>query len=125
MRMMKMEKKNGKSLVELYIKQTIFQQTLMNRVDLPTDDVEMSLKHVALVTEELGEVLRADKRWKTHRNTKYNPKNKLEELADVVISTMNIAIFSGYTADDFANALDNKINKNIKRIQSKRNELQK
>ena len=58
---------------------------------------------------EIGEVLDADKRWKSHRNDKYDKNAKLEELADCFVVLMNIAMFSGFDGDDLANAIQQKL----------------
>ena len=44
------------------------------------------------MTEEMGEVLASDKRWKTHRKERYVREEKLDELADVFI-TASICVF--------------------------------
>ena len=66
------------------------------------------------MVEELGEVMKADKRWKTHRNHRYEPDEKLDEIADVFITAMNISIHSGFTAEDIEKAISNKIKENPK-----------
>lgn len=84
---------------------------------LPTDDPKMFQYHMTAMTEELGEVLKADKRWKTHRNKTFAKEEKLDEIADVFITTMNIAMWSGFSHEDVYNAVIGKIGENTRRIE--------
>ena len=68
------------------------------------------------MVEELGEVVKADKRWKTHRNERYLVEEKLDEIADVFITAMNIAIHSGFSSDDIEKAIMDKIQTNYERL---------
>ena len=77
---------------------------------VPVDDVGLSSYHVQQLVSEIGEVLDADKRWKSHRNDKYDRSAKLEELADCFIVLMNVAMFSGFDGDDLVNAISEKLN---------------
>jgi NTP pyrophosphatase (non-canonical NTP hydrolase) len=65
---------------------------------------------------ELGEVLSSDKRWKNFRNDKLDLENKREEIADCFIVLMNVAIFSGFTAEEVESSILKKIKENYKRI---------
>lgn len=78
-------------------------------VTAPTDDVGLASYHIQQLVSEIGEVLEADKRWKSHRNDKYNKNAKLEELADCFVVLMNIAMFSGFDGDDLAHAIQRKL----------------
>ena len=80
-----------------------------NTITVPIDDVGLSSYHVQQLMSEIGEVLDADKRWKSHRNDKYDKKAKLEELADCFIVLMNIVMFSGFDSDDLANSIQKKL----------------
>lgn len=113
-----MRKLHGKLFAQVCDYQLSFQRMLMNRKDLPVDDIQMSQYHVSMVAEELGEILRADKRWKTHRNVNYDPANKLEEIADVILCAINIGIFSGFTSEQIENAVVGKIYENTKRLRA-------
>ena len=75
-------------------------QNMITGMRRPIDDYKLFQYHVTGMMEELGEVLKADKRWKSHRNTKYDPTNKLEEIADVFITAINIALYSGFSDID-------------------------
>ena len=75
----------------------------------PVDDPHLCSYHVQQLVSEIGEVLEADKRWKNFRNDKYDRDAKLDEIADCFIVLMNISMFSGFSADDVANAIS-KIN---------------
>lgn len=102
---------------ELYQMQMDNQSLLINNgkydgisnISLPVDNVQLSSYHVQQLVSEIGEVLAADKRWKNIRNDKYDRANKLEEIADCFIVLMNIAIFSGMTADDVEKAIADKL----------------
>ena len=81
----------------------------VDAMTLPADNVSLSAYHIQQLVSEIGEVLAADKRWKNIRNDKYDRDNKLEEIADCFIVLMNIAIFSGMTADDVEKAIIDKL----------------
>lgn len=78
-------------------------------VELPMDSVSLSSYHIQQLISEIGEVLTADKRWKSHRQDNYNSQNKLEEIADCFIVMMNIAMFSGFDGDDVTKAISDKL----------------
>ena len=84
---------------------------------LPKDDIDWFTYHMRAMVEELGEVTKADKRWKTHRNENFNQAEKVDELADVFITAMKLAIYSGLSGQDVYNAIDRKIVENIKRLE--------
>ena len=118
---------NGKiNFSDLYEKQKEFQKIVLAKRHgcQPEDvkieeDLEWFKYHCLAMVEEMGEVVKADKRWKTHRNERYVIDEKLDEIADVFITTMNIAMFSGFTADDIEKAIVSKIDENTKRIVEK------
>lgn len=118
---------NSKSFQELFRKQIEYQQEV-NKLESDTKDdlvlpQDLTLKfqyHMTAMTEELGEVLKADKRWKTHRNQRYVPSEKLDELADVFITAMNLVIFSGFSAEELLSEVDKKILENIGRLEQER-----
>ena len=62
------------------------------------------------------------KRWKTHRNENFNQEEKVDELADVFITAMNLAIYSGLSGQDVYDAIKRKIKENIKRANNWREE---
>jgi NTP pyrophosphatase (non-canonical NTP hydrolase) len=66
------------------------------------------------MVEEIGELAKSDKRWRKERTT--SSGDKLEEIADVFIVAMNLAIFSGYSYDDITLAISDKIKKNEARL---------
>lgn len=76
---------------------------------LPADDPKLCSFHIQQLISEIGEVLDADKRWKNFRNTKYDPENKLDEIADCFIVLMNVAMYSGFDADDVCHAIQDKL----------------
>jgi NTP pyrophosphatase (non-canonical NTP hydrolase) len=102
------------SLTDIFNAQMEFQKSITG-LQTPVDDVTWFNYHMTAMTEELGEVLRADKRWKTHRNAKFDPENKLEEIADVFITAINIALYSNYNAKDIANRIMTKIQENTEK----------
>lgn len=123
--MMKMTtgKKNN-TLKDIFEKQ-MHNQTLMiakgmygepKKEALPVDDVSLSSYHLLQLMSELGEVLDVDKRWKNFRNKKYDKDAKVEEIADCFIVLMNVAMFSGLSADDIENAVEKKISEVLERI---------
>jgi NTP pyrophosphatase (non-canonical NTP hydrolase) len=83
---------------------------------LPADEPTKFMYHMAAIQEELGEVLKADKRWKTHRNDTYDRPEKISELADVYITIFNQTIWSGITAEEIMQAIHDKISENFDRI---------
>lgn len=105
----------------LYASQVSFQEMITGD-QLPRDNLPGFSYHVQAMVEELGEVMKADKRWKTHRNERYVPEEKLDEIADVFITAMNIAIHSGYSAQEVAEAIFLKISDNNRRWEEKNND---
>lgn len=95
------------------------QRLITGEEQIPRDSVEWFGYHIKLMLEELGELLSADKRWKTHRNEKFDPENKLEELSDVIIIALNLCIFSGLDADELYTLVKSKITKNVHRWRTK------
>lgn len=82
----------------------------------PKDDTRWFQYHVTAMSEEIGEVLKADKRWKTHRNAFYDKENKLEEIADIFITAINISMFSGFDSETILSAIAAKISENSKKL---------
>lgn len=72
---------------------------------IPQDIPSLTSYHVQQLVSEIGEVLEADKRWKNFRNDKYDRDAKLDEIADCFIVLMNIAMFSGFSAEEVAKAI--------------------
>lgn len=106
---------SGKNFSELFAKQMLF-QIKVERMPIVDDPIKFQY-HMNAMTEELGEVLKADKRWKTHRNTTFNPEEKLDELSDCFITLMNVVMWSGFTSRDILEAIDKKIEENNFRIE--------
>lgn len=111
-----LEETNVISISELFQKQIGFQELIVNHPFLPVDDPKWYSYHVLAMMEELGEILKADKRWKTHRNERFEPEEKLDEIADVFITIMNICIFSNIDSKTLLQAVSNKINSNIEKL---------
>lgn len=108
----------SKSLFEvLFEKQAEFQERVAGVY--PGDSPAHFEYHIAAMVEELGEVLKADKRWKTHRNAAFIPAEKLDELADVFITVMNLCLWSGFDYDDLLDAVSKKIQQNFRRLGEK------
>lgn len=114
------KKINTITLQQLFNTQLITQKKLIHKgvydrykdehtVAVPVDDISLASYHVQQLISEIGEMLEADKRWKSHRNDKYDKNAKLEELADCFVVLMNIAMFSGFDGDDLANAIQQKL----------------
>ena len=104
-----------------YDNQVHFQEVITG-VQCPGDNISQFSYHIQAMVEELGEVMKADKRWKTHRNHRYEPDEKLDEIADVFITAMNISIHSGFTADEIEAAISNKIKENYERLKVEKKE---
>ena len=75
----------------------------------PVDDPRLCSYHIQQLISEIGEVLEADKRWKNFRNEKVDRAAKADEIADCFIVLMNVAMFSGMTAQETYNAIKQKI----------------
>ena len=88
------------------------------KLSAPFDDPRFASYHVQQLISEIGEVLDADKRWKSFRNEKYDTEHKLEEIADCFIVLMNIAIFSGASEEDMYEAIRKKLEIVRERIKS-------
>ena len=125
MTMMMTGKKNNSSpsFIDIFEKQQDFQREVLRKrgenktaQQIPVDDIKWFSYHIQAMVEELGEVLKADKRWKTHRNKRYEKEEKLYEIVDVIITAFNLAMFSGFSAEDMYKALENKINENIEKL---------
>lgn len=97
---------------ELFNKQIKFQQSLTGQT-LPTDNRHDFRDQICLMTEELGELAKTDKRWRKEKSTPSG--NKIEEIADVFIVAMNLAMYSGYNYDDVVKAINDKMAKNSAR----------
>jgi NTP pyrophosphatase (non-canonical NTP hydrolase) len=85
---------------------------------LPHDDIELSSYHIQQLVSEIGEVLSADKRWKNFRNNHYDKNEKKEEIADCFIVLMNVAMYSGISAQEMSDAIYDKMLKVKDRISS-------
>lgn len=113
------------SLSNLYKQQLDFQELVLLKVQaeqgepsfsVPHDDVRWFSYHIQAMVEELGEIMKADKRWKTHRNEAFNQIEKVDEIADMFITAMNIAIYSGLSAEELHDCILSKILENTKKI---------
>lgn len=91
-----------------------FQERVVGGV--PDESIEWFSYHIQAMVEELGEVLKADKRWKTFRNSAYDKQNKLEEMADVFITAINLALFSGFDSKLILEKIKSKIQENNCRL---------
>lgn len=107
---------NNRTFEMSYDSQIAFQKEITG-AQCPSDNLTQFSYHVQAMVEELGEVMKADKRWKTHRNERYVPEEKLDEIADVFITAMNIAIHSGFAAFEIEQAISKKIDENYKRLE--------
>ena len=92
-----------------------------NMDKLPCDNPEMFKYHTMFLMEELGELIKTDKRWKHFRNDRYDRDDKLSELADCFICLMNVALFSGFNGEEIREAIIKKIFKNYTRLYAENN----
>lgn len=106
----------GNKFKKAYDNQIHFQEVITG-VQCPGDNITQFSYHIQAMVEELGEVMKADKRWKTHRNQRYEVEEKLDEIADVFITAINISIHSGFTADEIEEAIRKKIDENYQRLE--------
>lgn len=104
------------SFYHLYQQQEQFQSRVVGGASLPQDNTQQFMYHMASLQEEIGEVLKADKRWKTHRNNQHDQDEKLDEIADCFIIMMNIAMWSGIDYKQLGDAINNKIATNNERL---------
>lgn len=77
--------------------------------EVPCDSAEIAGYHLLHLTSEIGELINSDARWKSHHAQTFDPNDKLEELADVFIEWMNVAIFSGFTPEMIFSAISDKL----------------
>lgn len=117
-----MNGKKSKSLNDLFVCQMKNQDKFLRSgiydrfkdettMTVPVDDVGLASYHVQQLMSEIGEVLEADKRWKSHRNDKNDKDGKLEELADCFIVLMNMVMFSGFDGNNLEEAIEKKLKK--------------
>lgn len=107
------------SFLDLFNAQFVNQERLLqqgkyegftDRLDFkPVDDPRLCSYHIQQLMSEIGEVLEADKRWKNFRNEKVDRAAKADEIADCFIVLMNVAMFSGMTAQETYDAIKQKI----------------
>lgn len=112
------------TLLELFEKQAENQRAMLEKgmynefiddgkeiavMGLPVDKPTLASYHIQQLVSEIGEVLDADKRWKNFRNEKYDKDAKAEELADCFIVLMNICMYSGLTAEDLSDIIQDKL----------------
>jgi NTP pyrophosphatase (non-canonical NTP hydrolase) len=109
---------NGK---ETYDAQTLFQEKLLDAKEtLPKDNPQEYQRSITLIIEELGELLKVDKRWKTIRNGAFNRDEKLKEYADSYICMLNLAIHSGFSYEEIMKAVSDKIEINFERLEKEK-----
>ena len=106
---------NQDSLIELFNTQMLFQNIVTKEANLPEDALKWFSYHMQAMIEELGELMKSDKRWKTHRRG-YDPENKEEEIADVFITFMNICMFSDVGPNKLYAITKKKIEENFKKL---------
>ena len=113
----------NKTLEECYDEQVKFQKEVVKKYgynanvkNIPEDNIELAKYHMLALLEEAGELVKSDKRWKNYRNTYYDKQNKLEELSACIITLFNVAMFSGISGKELAEALETKMNENYNRI---------
>lgn len=111
-----MNNKRLQTFAGIYNMQVMYQAMITN-MQVPKDDPYWFLYHNTALTEERGEFLKADKRWKSHRNTRYERDEKLDEWADMLIEVMNLGIFSGFTSEEVCDIINKKIAINFERYQ--------
>lgn len=114
----------SKTFKEFYESQMAFQELVIEKYGyaneeityIPCDNIYAASYHIQAMAEEFGELVKSDKRWKNLRNEHYDKENKLEELSDCFITLMNIAMFSGISADELVDSLNKKMKENAERL---------
>lgn len=107
----------------IFENQVKFQSKLNAIYDVVSDNPILFANSMLFMIEELGEVLKEDKRWKNViRNKKYSSENKKEELCDVFIIMLNLLIFSGIDIDEFLVSVIEKQKINFERLVRELNE---
>jgi NTP pyrophosphatase (non-canonical NTP hydrolase) len=117
---------------DLYESQIAFQKFVLEKIgyygnqeinpQLPRDDINLFSFHIQQLISEIGEILSADKRWKSHRRDNFDIENKKEEIADCFIVLLNIAIYSDISADELFETIEKKIKKNRERERERERE---
>lgn len=115
--------KELKGIKKIFANQVQFQRKLNDLDILPRDIPELFANSLLLMVEEIGEVLKEDKRWKSNfRSGKYDEENKIEELTDIFIVMMNLLIFSGLSIKEFMKEVEKKQVVNFERMLKALNE---
>lgn len=84
---------------------------------LPQDDIGLFSYHIQQLVSEIGELLHSDKRWKSFRNEgSQSFEDKVSEIADIYIVLLNIAIFSGLSAEKLYEGINKKLDEVTVRI---------
>lgn len=83
---------------------------------IPWDVPQIAAYNILHLTSEVSEILQSDKRWKSIRKNHVDKQNKLEEIADCFICLFNIAIWSGFEAQELLDAIIAKSNTYTERI---------
>lgn len=83
---------------------------------LPVDNVQAAKYHMLALMEEVGELVKSDKRWKNFRNTHYDKDNKLEEISDCFITLLNVCLYSGISDEELIDAIFKKMMHNNERV---------
>lgn len=100
----------------VFDRQRDFQEELTG-LKLPIDSPYDFRDHLCLMAEEFGELAKVDKRWRNFDGSGKLPEgNKIDELADVFIVAINLALFSEFTYDDLMRAIYKKIARNERRL---------
>lgn len=107
---------------EIYTKQIKFQDQVKGTYDfkvdkLPDDIVQGFSYNIQHLMSEVGEVLEADKRWKSMRKSKYDREAKVQEICDCFIVLMNVAIYSGVSPEELEDSLLYKLAVNRARLE--------
>lgn len=100
----------------LFFMQEAYQHIVTGEQELPIESPKWYEYHIKGMIEGLGKLMKSDKRWKTHRNEAYDRDNKLEEIADIFIEVMNLAMFSGIGAEELSVAVIEKISENMRKF---------
>jgi dimeric dUTPase (all-alpha-NTP-PPase superfamily) len=102
-------------LVEMFEMQKDLQRKINGSIGLPMDKQSLFEKQVLGLICELGEVLKADERWKEVRILHVNRLEKLDEIVDCFCFLVNMCLYSGFSSFELYDAFVEKYKINVER----------
>lgn len=102
----------GRRIEDIWQAQKELQDLLYDYYSFPEDSISIFSYNMLLLLEEAGELLQADKRYRVenyYTSVELDESalnKKLEEIADLFIVCMNIAMSSGFDLEDVLQAVE-------------------